>query len=84
MYYNESSRILQYAVDEANEKILQDTEMRIAVEIDTIAIGQEYMMSRKVCNLLEVNSLYSSSKMLKSNYYFLRRSVSYVSLALVL
>lgn len=84
MYYNESSRILQYAVDEANEKILQDTEMRIAVEIDTIAIGQEYMMSRKVCNLLEVNSLYSSSKMLKSNYYFLRRSVSYVSLVLVL
>lgn len=84
MYYNESSRILQYAVDEANEKILQDTEMRIAVEIDTIAIGQEYMMSRKVCNLLEVKSLYSSSKMLKSNYYFLRRSVSYVSLVLVL
>lgn len=83
MYYNESSRILQYAVDEANEKILQDTEMRIAVEIDTIAIGQEYMMSRKVCNLLEVKSL-SSSKMLKSNYYFLRRSVSYVSLVLVL
>lgn len=46
--------MLKYAVDEANEIILKDTGMELDVEIDTIAYGQEYMVSKLVCNLLEV------------------------------
>lgn len=46
--------MLQYAVDEANDKILQDTDMKLAIEIETIAFGREYAVSKRVCNLLEV------------------------------
>lgn len=46
--------MIQYAVDEANEKILQDSGMKLAVEIETIAYGREYAVSKRVCSLLEV------------------------------
>lgn len=55
IYYNESSRMLLYAVEEANEKILLDAGMKLAVEIETISYGQEYTVSKRACNLLEVS-----------------------------
>lgn len=54
MYFNETSRMLQYAVDEANEKILYSSGMNLAVEIEKISYGREYAVSKRVCNLLEV------------------------------
>lgn len=54
IYYNESSRMLQYAVDEANEKILPETGMKLGIEIETISYGQEYTVSKRACSLLEV------------------------------
>lgn len=59
--YNENIQMLQYAVDEANDKILQDTGMKLAVEIETIAFGREYAVSKRVCNLLEVMASHASS-----------------------
>lgn len=46
--------MLQYAVNEANEKILQDSGMKLVTEIETIAYGREYTVSKCVCNLLDV------------------------------
>lgn len=52
--------MLNYAVAEANEKILQNSGMRLAVEVQTIARGREYGVSKRVCNLLEVIKSYDS------------------------
>lgn len=46
--------MIQYAVEEANEKILQYSGMKLFVEFLTIAYGREYAVSKRVCNLLEV------------------------------
>lgn len=46
--------MLQYAVDEANDKILQDSGMKLAIEIEQIPYGREYTVSKRICNLLEV------------------------------
>lgn len=54
-FFNESIQMLQYAVYEANDKILQDSGMRLAIESEIIAYGREYAVSKRVCNLLEVN-----------------------------
>lgn len=53
-FYNESVQMLHYAVDVANEKILKNSGMKLLVEIETIAFGREYAVSKCVCNLLEV------------------------------
>lgn len=54
--------MLQYAVDEANEKILQNSGIVLDVDIETIAYGREYAVSKHVCNLLEViKSIYFPS-----------------------
>lgn len=53
-FFNESIQMLQYAVDEANDKILQGSGMRLAIETQTIAYGREFAVSKRVCNLLEV------------------------------
>lgn len=52
--FNESSQILQYAVDEANDKILQASGMKLDVEFGAIKYGREYAVSKRVCNLMEV------------------------------
>lgn len=54
VYFNETSQMLQYAVDEANEKILYSAGMNLAVEVEKISYGREYAVSKRVCNLLEV------------------------------
>lgn len=54
---NKSSQMLQYAIDDANENILGETDLKLAVEIEQLAYGREYAISRKVCNLLEVINL---------------------------
>lgn len=46
--------MLQYATAEANDKILQYSGMRLGFEVQTIAHGREYTVSKRVCNLLEV------------------------------
>lgn len=54
-FYDDDIQMLQYAAAEANEKILQDgSGMRLSVEVQTIAYGREYAVSRRVCDLLEV------------------------------
>lgn len=52
--FEKSSQMLQYAIDDANENILGKTDLKLAVEIEQLAYGREYLISRKVCNLLEV------------------------------
>lgn len=64
-FYDESVLAFQYAVDEANEKILQNTHMKLAIEIETLTYGREYAVPRCVCNLLEV--IKSKSKIISSN-----------------
>lgn len=47
--------MLQYATAEANEKILQyGSGMRLGYEVQTIAYGREWTVSKRVCKLLEV------------------------------
>lgn len=46
--------MLQYAVAEANDKILQNSGMELTVEVQTVAHGREYAVSKRVCSLLEV------------------------------
>lgn len=53
-FYNEAIQMLQYAVAEANHKILRDTRIELSIEVQTIANGREYAVSKRVCNLLEV------------------------------
>lgn len=48
--------MLQYAVDEANDKMLQDSGMRLDIATETIPFGREYMISDSVCSLLQVNN----------------------------
>lgn len=64
-FYDESIQAFQYAVDEANEKMLQNTHMKLAIEIETLTYGREYAVPRCVCNLLEVIKL--ASKIITSN-----------------
>lgn len=53
-FYNEGISMLQYAAAEANDKILPNSGMEIAIEVQTIAYGREYAVSKRVCSLLEV------------------------------
>lgn len=53
-FYNDVIRMLQYATAEANDKILPYSGMRLGFEVQTIAHGREYTVSKRVCNLLEV------------------------------
>lgn len=55
--FNKSSQMLLYAIDDANANILGETNLKLAAEIEPIAFGREYAISRKVCNLLEVINL---------------------------
>lgn len=48
--------MLQYAVDEANDN-LQGSGLKLAIEIQTIAYGREFTVSKRICNLLEVMTL---------------------------
>lgn len=57
-FYNDDIQMLQYATAEANEKILQyGTGMRLGSEVQTVAYGREYSISKRVCALLEVRSI---------------------------
>lgn len=51
---NRSIQMLRYAIDEANEKILGDTDLKLAMEVEQLAAGREYGISKRVCNLLDV------------------------------
>lgn len=53
-FYNEGIAMLQYAAAEANDKILPNSGMELAIEVQTIAYGREYAVSKRVCSLLEV------------------------------
>lgn len=52
--YNKSIQMLQYAIDEANEKILVDSGLKLAMEVEKLANGREFAISKSVCSLLEV------------------------------
>lgn len=52
--YNETIQMLEYAVDEANANILRDSGMELDITIEKIAVGREYVISKRVCNLLKV------------------------------
>lgn len=75
-FFNESTQMLQYAVDEANDKILQDSGMRLAIESEIIAYGREYAVSKRVCNLLEVNKNISHKKNNKHAYTVISKQVN--------
>lgn len=53
--------MLQYAISDANENILGDTDLKLAVEIEQIPYGREFTISRKVCSLLEVINMFYGS-----------------------
>lgn len=46
--------MLEYAVNEANDKILQFSDIRLDVANELIEYGREYAVSDRVCSLLEV------------------------------
>lgn len=52
--YDENFQMLQYAVDEANVKILNGSEMELSIENQKIVYGREFTVSKCVCNLLQV------------------------------
>lgn len=53
-FYNEDKQMLEYAVNEANDLILQSNDIRLDVASEVIEYGREYAVSERVCSLLEV------------------------------
>lgn len=53
--------MLQYAIADANENILGETDLKLAVEIEQLPYGREFTISRKVCSLLEVINMFYDS-----------------------
>lgn len=53
-FYNDDIRMLQYAVAEANDRILRNSGTELSIEVQAIANGREYAISKRVCSLLEV------------------------------
>lgn len=52
--YDESFRMLEYAVAEANEKILRRSDLQLSIEAQPIEYGREFTVSKRVCDLLQV------------------------------
>ncbi|XP_031627054.1 glutamate receptor ionotropic, kainate 2-like [Contarinia nasturtii] len=52
-FFDKNIQMLKYAVNEANEKILQDSGMELIVKYKKIAPGREWHVSKRVCDLLE-------------------------------
>lgn len=52
--YDESYQMLQYAVDEANDKLLKRSNLRLSIEIQSTEYGREFTVSKRVCDLLQV------------------------------
>lgn len=50
--------MLEYAVNEANDKIFQSSDIRLDVANEVIEYGREYAVSERVCSLLEVWTFY--------------------------
>lgn len=51
---NENKQIFQFAIEQANEKLLTEEEFRLEGEVIEIGYGNEITISRGLCGLLEV------------------------------
>lgn len=46
--------MLQYAINEANEKILSESGLKLAMEDQKLTKGREFAISKNICYLMEV------------------------------
>lgn len=51
---NENKQIFQYAIEQANEKLLNEEEFQLEGQVAEIEYGNEVTVSRGLCGLLEV------------------------------
>lgn len=52
---DENKLMLQYAIEQVNEKLLAEEEFRLEGAVSDIMPGDEYNISRALCGLLEVS-----------------------------
>lgn len=57
MNVDQNKQMLQYAIEQVNEKLLAEEEFRLEGAVSDIMPGDEYNISRALCGLLEVKSL---------------------------
>lgn len=49
-----NTKILDYAVESANQKILMDSGFELRHQVETVEYGNEFEAAQTVCNLLKV------------------------------
>lgn len=55
MNVDENKQFFQYAIEQANEKLLKEEAFQLVGEVADITYGNEVSASRAICGLLEVN-----------------------------
>lgn len=55
MNVEENTKMFQYAIEKANEKLLADEEFQLEGEVIEIDFGNEFNTSHSICGLLEVS-----------------------------
>lgn len=53
---DENKQIFEYAIEQANEKLLNEEAFRLEGEVAEIAYGNEITISRGLCGMLEVQN----------------------------
>lgn len=51
---DENKQIFDYAIEQANEKLLNEESFRLEAEVAEIVYGNEITISRGLCGMLEV------------------------------
>lgn len=76
MNVNENKQFFQFAIEQANEKLLKDEEFQLEGQVADITFGNEVSVSRALCGLLEVFDQIFNSRLQK----FWQKIFNYISI----